>query len=202
MTEKYLDASLIRQFLSEIGYRFRGAGSLYLYGFAGLVLAGQRPWATEITYCVELGSEDLPVFERVVNQVALELGIRHYCEHPGEVIPLPQGYQQRVLAIADIPLAVPRFIQQGMAHLSYYHFDPYSVAFRFLARGDEQDYELVLALLETGWVNFQEMENHLKALLPRFNCRTIQQDPAEFRRKYRGLCQMWRARQMGLPVNF
>jgi hypothetical protein len=32
----------------------------------------------------------------------------------------------------------------------------------------------------------------LSGLLPQFNKETIAQDPAEFRRKYRGLLQMWR----------
>jgi hypothetical protein len=32
-------------------------------------------------------------------------------------------------------------------------------------------------------------------LLPQFTSETIQQDPAEFRRKYKGLLQMWRAAQ-------
>jgi hypothetical protein len=37
------------------------------------------------------------------------------------------------------------------------------------------------------------MDRLLEDVLPRFTRETIAQDPAEFRRKYRGLCQMWRA---------
>jgi hypothetical protein len=37
------------------------------------------------------------------------------------------------------------------------------------------------------------MDALLDELLPRFTRETIAQDPAEFRRKYRGLLQMWRA---------
>ena len=81
--------------------------------------------------------------------------------------------------------------------LSLFHFDPYSVAFRFLSRGDEPDYHLVLTYLKHGWLKTDEMELKLGALLPRFTAETIQQDPAEFRRKYKGMLQMWRAGQAG-----
>jgi hypothetical protein len=74
-----------------------------------------------------------------------------------------------------------------------YHFDPYSVAFRFIARGDEPDYHLVLSFLEHGWIRMDEMDALLSGLLPRFSFETIQQDPAEFRRRYKGLRQMWLA---------
>jgi hypothetical protein len=40
-----------------------------------------------------------------------------------------------------------------------------------------------------------EMDRLLEGTLPRFTHETIAQDPAEFRRKYRGLYQMWRAEQ-------
>ncbi|RMG68629.1 MAG: hypothetical protein D6715_01715 [Calditrichaeota bacterium] len=193
MVAKYLDAHSIGRFLNEIAYRFRGGGRFYLYGFAGLVLAGHREWATEVTYCVELGSEDLPLFDRIAREVGGELGIRHFREHPGEVIPLPEGYAQRARPIEALHRSGDQLAGPALDRLGFYHFDPYSIAFRFIARGDEQDYELVLAMLEAGWVNEQEMERQLQALLPRFSRRTIQQDPAEFRRKYRGLCQMWRA---------
>jgi hypothetical protein len=64
------------------------------------------------------------------------------------------------------------------------------VAFRFIARGDEPDYHLVLTYVEHGWITLEEMKARLAALLPRFTAETIQQDPAEFRRKYKGLLQM------------
>jgi hypothetical protein len=39
----------------------------------------------------------------------------------------------------------------------------------------------------------EAMDGLLDDVLPRFTQETIAQDPAEFRRKYRGLKQMWRA---------
>jgi hypothetical protein len=67
------------------------------------------------------------------------------------------------------------------------------VAFRCLARGDDPDYRTVLRYLRHGWMTLEEMDALLEETLPRFTRETLAQDPAEFRRKYRGLCQMWRS---------
>jgi hypothetical protein len=74
-----------------------------------------------------------------------------------------------------------------------WHFDPYSVAFRLISRGNEEDYRTVLRYLEHDWITEEEIDALLADLLPRFTTQTIEQDPAEFRRKYKGLRQMWRA---------
>jgi hypothetical protein len=62
-----------------------------------------------------------------------------------------------------------------------------------VARGDEPDYRTVLRYLRHGWMTLETMDRLLEETLPRFTRETIAQDPAEFRRKYRGLTQMWRA---------
>ncbi len=123
----------------------------------------------------------------MVVDLGQEASIEVRDESPADLIPLPEGYEARARPIgATGDELAPK-------HLSLHHFDPYSVAFRFLARGDEPDYHLVLTLLEHGWVTEEEMSSKLRALLPRFTAEAIQQDPAEFRRKYEGLLQMRRA---------
>ena len=119
-----------------------------------------------------------------------QLGVELLVESPAELIPLPAGYEQRAR-----PIEIPEVSREY--GLEFFHFDPYSVAFRFIARGDEQDYQMALNYLEHGWVTFEEMDAMLVDLLPRFSFETIQQDPAEFRRKYKGLLQMWRAALKG-----
>jgi hypothetical protein len=79
------------------------------------------------------------------------------------------------------------------AALEVLGFDPVSVAVRLVARGDEPDYRTVLALLRHGWLTMGDLESALAEVLPRFSEERIQQDPAEFRRKFKGLQQMWRA---------
>jgi hypothetical protein len=67
------------------------------------------------------------------------------------------------------------------------------VAFRCLARRDEPDYRTVLRFLRHGWLRLGEMDRLREDTVPQFTRETIAQDPAEFRRKYRRLRQMWRA---------
>ena len=80
-----------------------------------------------------------------------------------------------------------------MSRLSVLHFDSYNTAFRLIARGDEPDYFVVIAFLERGWIELEEMDRKLADLLPQFTAETIQQDPAEYRRKNKGLRQLWKS---------
>jgi len=129
---------------------------------------------------VHLAAAD-PAARSAVIAAAASLGVALLLESPGEVIPLPAGSATRHRPVAAAP--------------GIFHFDPYSVAFRCLARGDEPDYRTVLRYLRHGWMTVEEMDGLLEDVLPRFTRETIAQDPAEFRRKYRGLCQIWRSGQ-------
>ena len=111
------------------------------------------------------------------------LGLGLTLESPGDVIPLPAGHADRQRPVAGVP---DRFR----------HFDPYSFTFRGLARGDEPDYRTAVRFLRHGWMTLEEMDRLLEETLPRFTRETIAQDPAELRRKYRGLTQMWRAERL------
>ena len=113
-------------------------------------------------------------------RTAAQFGVAIEQEFPGDLVPLPAGAEQRHRLVRDLP-------DSG---LSLWHFDPYSVAFRHVARGDEPDYHIVLAYIKYGWIEREEMDERLTALLPEFSMETIAQDPAEFRRKYKGLLQM------------
>jgi hypothetical protein len=106
-------------------------------------------------------------------------------ESPADVLPAPRGVSDRHRPL-DLPAGFP-------PDLPVRHYDPYSVAFRCLARGDDPDYRTVLRYLRHGWMTLEEMDALLEETLPRFTRETLAQDPAEFRRKYRGLCQMWRS---------
>jgi hypothetical protein len=172
---------VLADFIARLDREFGRPGRLYLVGETTQVFEGWRPWAPRIEFTADVASEDRGAFSRVARGLAEELGVSVIDEWPGDVIPLPEGYEGRARPSAG---SVPK-------HLALYHFDPYSVAFRFIARGDEPDYHLVLTYLEHGWITVEEMKERLSALLPRFTAETIQQDPAEFRRKYKGLLQMW-----------
>lgn len=176
--------TILVNFLARLDREFGRPGRLYLIGETTQVFEGWRPWSPRIDFTADVASEDRGTFSRVAEGLAEELGVSAIDEWPGDVIPLPEGYEGR--ARGATAGAIPE-------HLALYHFDPYSVAFRFIARGDEPDYHLVLTYLEHGWISVEEMQERLSALLPRLTAETIQQDPAELRRKYKGLLQMWEA---------
>ena len=107
---------------------------------------------------------------------------------PGDLLPLPVGYEERTRALSNTSWT-------RSLRLDVSHFDPYAACYRCIARGDEPDYQVVLTYLESGWVTEDGLAMYLDLLLPKFNYKTIQQDPAEFRRKYAGVIQMWRSRK-------
>jgi hypothetical protein len=180
----YVTRTVLEHFIARLDREFGRPGRLYLVGETTQVFEGWRPYAPFIEFTADVAAEDRTAFSRVARGLADDLGVSGIEEWPGDVIPLPEGYEGRARSAAAG--AAPQ-------HLALYHFDPYSVAFRYIARGDEPDYHLVLTYLEHGWMTMEEMKERLDALLPRFTAETIQQDPAEFRRKYKGLLQMWEA---------
>ena len=182
----FVTRPILLDFLARLDAAFARPGRLYLIGETTHLFEGWRSWIEHVECCAELAPDDREAFDQAIDAVADDLGIAVRDEAPGDLIPLPDGFEDR-----------HRPIDGPTTHLRLAHFDPYSLAFRFIARGDEPDYHLVLAYLDHGWLSFEEMETRLAALLPRFSMETIQQDPAEFRRKYKGLLQMWHAVRPG-----
>jgi hypothetical protein len=112
------------------------------------------------------------------------LGIGLVWESPADVIPLPAGWEERSLPAAIAPA------NSGSA-FEIRHFDPYSVVLRLVARGDEPDYVAALEYVLHGWVEPARLESLLGEVVPRMTSETLAQDPAEFRRKFKGLRQLY-----------
>lgn len=176
------------EFISHLANSFSGKGELYLVGQTSQLLEGWIHWVEEIEFTADVSTKDRSALGKAFKGFKKENQIKIVEESPAEVIPLPDGYPSRHREIQSTYLA-------SNGNLKLYHFDPYSVAFRYIARGDESDYHLVLNFLKHGWITEEEMNQLLDELLPRFSFQTIQQDPAEFRRRYKGLLQMWRAQE-------
>jgi len=166
----------LEEFLHRTADAFRGEGVVYLIGETSQVYESWRGWTAQID--LSSSTSDRAAFTSASTDVARSMDVVVLDEYPGDLIPLPEGYEHRSRLVATI------------GKLEVRHFDPYSTAFRYLARGDEPDYHLVLAYLKHGWIEMDEMNLLLAQLLPHFSMDTIQQDPAEFRRKYKGLLQM------------
>jgi hypothetical protein len=118
-----------------------------------------------------------------LRDAAAALGMDIIWESPAEVVPAPAGWEER-----------SRLVEGGLAEpgpLELRHFDPYCVVIRLIARGDEPDYLNALEYLRHGWVAMSRLEGLISEMLPSMNMRTLAQDPAEFRRKFKGLRQLW-----------
>jgi hypothetical protein len=117
-----------------------------------------------------------------VQEAARALGVHVVWESPADVIPLPAGWQDR---------SRPATRLGGAESLEIRHFDPYSVVLRLIARGDEPDYVAALEYVLHGWVEPARLESLLGEVVPRMTSETLAQDPAEFRRKFKGLRQLY-----------
>jgi hypothetical protein len=151
---------------------------LYLVAGTSLLAEGWRERVPRL----ELAGEPSAI-EKVVREAASALEFEVVWESPADVIPLPDGSTVRA---RPVPAEVA-----GAGRLDVLHFDPYSVILRLVARGDEPDYVMSLEYLRRGWVEFDRLEALLADVLPRFTSETLAQDPAEFRRKFRGLRQLY-----------
>ena len=189
----FVDRSALLQFIVQLDEAFMRPGCLYMIGETTQLFEGWRDWTDQIEFAAQVANEDKAGFAKAVMAVQTRGDVQLLEESPADVIPLPSGFEQRARSV-EMPEA-----NRGFG-LRLFHFDPYSVAFRFIARGDEQDYRVVLRYLEHGWVTVEELNVMLDALLPKFTVEVIQQDAQEFRRKYKGLIQMWRASpEHGIP---
>jgi hypothetical protein len=135
---------------------------------------------------------------QAVREAASTLGIDLVWESPADVIPLPVGWQERCRPATigqsgagnalEPGVPAPRTLRGGV---EIWHFDPYSVVLRLVARGDEPDYVAALQYLRHRWVEPARLESLLGEVVPRMTSETLAQDPAEFRRKFKGLRQLY-----------
>jgi hypothetical protein len=182
VSSRVVDRQALIGFLEQFDHFCGRPGSVFLVGETSQLLEGWRRWASfiELTLEADDALADGPAYRQALELAQSELDLPVVVESPAEVIPLPDGWEARA-----------RPAHLSTQWLRVFHFDPYSVSFRFIARGDEPDYHLVLQYLSHGWVTVEAMESLLESVLPRFTAETIAQDPAEFRRRYKGLLQMW-----------
>ena len=158
---------------------------LYLVASTSHLAEGGRKRVSRLELAGDPGE-----IEAAVREACARLELAVVWESPADVIPLPAGTEERA---RPVPAEVAAGAGDGLEVL---HFDPYSVVLRLVARGDEPDYVVALEYLKRGWVELARLETLLADVLPRFTNETLAQDPAEFRRKFRGLRQLY-ARDLG-----
>jgi hypothetical protein len=166
--------------LSAVRRRLSAPARLYLVCRTTHLAEG---W-TSIVPALELaGDGRSPQVEQTAREAAEGLGVELVWESPADIIPLPDGWEQR---------ARPYTADASDGPLDVRHFDPYSVVLRLIARGDEPDYVAALEYIHHGWVDPRQLEALFVDVTPRMTNQTLAQDPAEFRRKFKGLSQLYR----------
>jgi len=156
-----------------------GPSKLYLVAGTSHLAEGWRERVSRLELAGVPGA-----IEPAVREACATLELAVAWESPADVIPLPAGADERARPV------LPEVAGEGDG-LLVLHFDPYSVVLRLVARGDEPDYVVALEYLKKGWVELALLETLLADVLPRFTNETLAQDPAEFRRKFRGLRQLY-----------
>ena len=133
-----------------------------------------------------------------VREAARALGVDLVWESPADVIPLPAGWEERSRPARIGQGGTGNAFEPGVpaartlrCGVEVRHFDPYSVVLRLIARGDEPDYVAALEYVRHGWVEPARLESLLGEVVPRMTSLTLAQDPAEFRRKFKGLRQLY-----------
>ena len=154
---------------------------LYLVSRTSHLAEGWRDRVPAFELAGDAGGAELG---EAVREAGRALGVDLVWESPADVIPLPVGWEER---------SRPAMIGQGGTGtaLELRHFDPYSVVLRLIARGDEPDYVAALEYVLHEWVEPVRLEGLLGEVVPRMTNQTLAQDPAEFRRKFKGLRQLY-----------
>lgn len=157
----------------------RGATRLYLVSRTSHLVEG---WCDRVPVIELAGDAGQAGLGDAAREAGRSMDVGLVWESPADVIPLPAGWEERSRVVGGL---------DGHG-LEIRHFDPYSVVLRLIARGDEPDYVAALEYITHGWVEPARLEGLLAEVVPRMTSETLAQDPAEFRRKFKGLRQLYR----------
>jgi len=185
-SRRLIGPSELTALLADLPQSCSHGGRLFVLGDTSHLLEGWHPWVSSILLATESGSGGTAIGD-AVRVLAARHEIPTVVESPADIVPLPADFERRHRSTAH------QWETPG-GKLEILHYDPYSVVCRGIVRGDEPDYQTAIRYLQHGWVTVERMTELYDALLPQFTTATIAQDAAEFRRKYKGLLQMWRSR--------
>ena len=176
-----LVAAVAQELLGGAPVPRAGTPTLYLVAGTSHLAEGWRGRVPRLELAADTATS--AALEGMARRAAVTRDVALVWESPADVIPLPVGWEAR----ARDP---SRALAGASGRLAVRHFDPYGVVLRLVARGDEPDYLAALEYVRHGWVALDRLERMLAEVLPRCTSETLAQDPAEFRRKFRGLRQV------------
>ncbi len=173
-----VDQQRIEHFLQQLGRRFPKPGRIYLVGGTSMVYEGLRQQTLDIDLTFEVANEHHSLFIQVVRDLKERFSLNIEEVSPANFIPLPAGYMER-----------SQFIDR-YGQLDVFHFDLYSIALSKIARGTEEDFADILALLRSERLNLVQLTAYFNEIFPRFVATSLKQDPFEFKRKFEFLQSM------------
>ena len=145
----------LKAFLQRLGERYPHPATLYLLGGSALCLLGSPRTTVDVDYTFDVEPEEAARFQATLAELAAEMRLDLDDVPLAEFIPLPPAAHER------------RQLVGRFGQLAVYVFDPYSIALSKIARGFEADLEDVIFLWREGLIEFDELEHHFRAVLPR-----------------------------------
>ena len=185
----------LRTLVAAVRRSVAAPARLYLVSHTSHLAEGWRDRVPAFELAGDAGGAELG---EAVREAGRALGIDLVWESPADVIPLPAGWEERSRPATIDERGIGNALEPGVpaartlrGGVDIRHFDPYSVVLRLIARGDEPDYVAALEYVLHGWVEPVRLEGLLSEVVPRMTNQTLAQDPAEFRRKFKGLRQLY-----------
>ncbi len=165
-------SEVVEVWLAALGRCFRHPGRLYLVGGTSLLLVGAKTVTLDVAVQFEVEAAYHTEWVRCVRQVSRQLGIPVEQVSPADFIPLPTGHEARHQYIG-------RFGQ-----LDVFHFDFYSVALSKVHRGNEKDFTDLVAMVQQGLVEMDQLKRYFREVLQHVEAHDISASPEEFQRKF------------------
>ncbi len=175
-----VDRERIRAFFKKLGERFHRPARLYMVRGTTLVFERLRQQTLDLDLAIEVSPGDHGELIGAIRDLKNSLSTNVEEASPGDFIPLPAGYQNR-----------HQFVER-FENIDVFHFDLYSTALSKIERGQTQDYDDVLALLQAGKIDWTQLEEFFKEILPKMGQHSLKQDPVEFEENFRQLETLWR----------
>lgn len=166
------DKPKIQLFMTAVGKRVDGEGSIYLTGGATAVLNGWRPMTIDID--LKPDPEPPGLFETLaVLKNELDINVELAC--PDQFIPALPGWRER-----------SPFIDRFGA-VRFYHYDPYAQALSKLQRGHDRDLHDARSMIRAGMVETRRLLDFFEQIEPQL-IRYPAIDPASFRAAVQTFC--------------
>ncbi|MEI6034271.1 MAG: hypothetical protein WCS65_08355 [Verrucomicrobiae bacterium] len=145
------DKKKILDFITALGSRVNGAGTIFLTGGATALLFGWR----EMTVDIDLKPDPEPAgFFEAIAELKNELDVNLELASPDQFIPELPGWRERSLFIARA------------GRLDFYHYDFFAQALSKLERGHERDWTDIAAMADLGLIAKRRLLELFQAVAP------------------------------------